>query len=249
MIMIPIVCPVCSSTLVREKDQLFCRNSNCEAKSSKQLLHFVKTMKIKGLGEKTLEKLPVESINDIYDLPVDELIHQLGEKVGNKLYNEINSSKLTPLSRFIAAFGIDLIGNSASEKIANVVKSLWDITPSLCKEAGLGDKATNSLVTWITDNKELYKVLPITFIETSNTKPDTTLYNVVITEKLDDFSSRTKAKEYLEPLGISVLNTLSSKVHYLICDVDSASSSYQKAVKLNIPVITMNDLLNILKET
>ncbi len=73
---------------------------------------------------------------------------------------------------------------------------------------------------------------------------------VAITGKLNDFSSREKAKNYLTPLGVKVISSISSKTNYLVCDIESSnSSSYKKAIKLNIPIITMNNLLNdILKE-
>ncbi len=249
MITIPENCPCCNSVLERIKDQLFCKNSSCDATSSKQLLHFVKTMKIKGMGEKTLEKLKLESISEIYEISKEKLKEALGDKIGEKLYDEITNSQVTHLSRFISSFGIPLVGNTASDKIAIVTESLWNINKDLCKKAGLGDKVTNNLLQWVKDNKELYKDMPITFIRSEIKNPVSTKLNVVITGKLDKFSSRTKAKEYLQPLGIKVVSTLSSNTDYLVCDVDSSSSSFKKAEKLNIPIITMNNLLNILKET
>ena len=247
MILIPKNCPVCESALERVKDQLFCRNSNCSAQSSKQILHFSKTMKIMGLGEKTLEKLELESINDIYNYTVEELKSILGEKIGTKLFNEIANSRIISLSTFINAFGIPLIGSSASAKLATVCKSLWDIDAKACKQAGIGDKATNNLLQWIIENREQYSDLPITTTVSEVTEPEDILYNVAITGKLEDYSSRAKAKQVLESKGIKVLSKLSSNASYLICDQeDSRSSSYKKAVQLNIPVITMKNLLNII---
>ena len=104
MISIPRECPVCYSVLEKVKDQLFCRNSSCSAKSSKQILHFLKIMKIMGLGEKTLEKLGFESINDIYNVTEEQLKTSLGDKIGTKLYNEIAKSKIIELSTFINSF-------------------------------------------------------------------------------------------------------------------------------------------------
>ena len=64
----PTSCPTCNSTLELVNDQLFCRNNNCEAKTSKLIEHFAKTLKIKGLGPKTIDKLPLNSISDIYSI-------------------------------------------------------------------------------------------------------------------------------------------------------------------------------------
>ena len=246
MLLIPKTCPVCSSTLERVKDQLFCRNEDCDARESKRILNFVKTMKIKGLGEKTLEKIDLEDISDLYRLTLVDLTTALGEKIGNKLFNEIVQSKTIPLATYIQSFGITLIGNSASTKLAKHSDTLWNIDGGICKKAGLGDKATNYLLQWINTNKDKYGGMPITH-STNPTKTETEeLFKVCITGKLNDYTSRAKAKEFLETEGITVMSGVSSKVKYLVCDNRNNSSSETKAHKNNIPIISMNDLLTIL---
>ena len=59
-IIIPTHCPACNSVLDIVNDQLFCRNPDCPAKSSKRIEHFAKTLKIKGLGKATIEKLDLQ---------------------------------------------------------------------------------------------------------------------------------------------------------------------------------------------
>jgi DNA ligase (NAD+) len=244
MINIPTTCPVCSTAINRINDILFCTNDLCEAKSSKKLLHFIKTMKIKGLGEKTLEKLDLSDITDLYDLSLLEMNDILGEKIGTKLYNEITGSKTIPLATFIQSFGVPLIGNSASTKLANHTDSLWDIHRETCEEAGIGNKATNNLLQWINKNESRYRDLPIMTSTPVQQLEVEELYKVVITGKLNDYSSRAKAKDFLETKGVTVMSGISSKVNYLVCDIRKGSSSETKAEKLNIPIISMNDLLN-----
>lgn len=249
MLQIPTTCPICDSVLERVNDQLFCRNDNCDAKSSKRLQHFVKVMKIKGLGEKTLEKLELEDITDLYELTLEQLTSILGEKIGTKIFNEITQSKIIALSTFIQSFGIPLIGNSAATKLAKHADSLWNINEEVCETAGLGEKAISNLIQWIDINEMRYSDLPvITTTTTSTTTEVEELYKVCITGKLKDHSSRSKAKEFLETKGITVLSSLSSKTNYLVCDQESStSSSFTKAKNLNIPIITMNDLLTIIE--
>ena len=66
-------CPSCNSDLIRIKDQLFCKNKTCPAINYKQVINYAKVLKIKGLGEKTIEKLSLKSISDIYYLTEDNL--------------------------------------------------------------------------------------------------------------------------------------------------------------------------------
>ena len=94
-------CPSCGFPLQRVKDQLFCRNMNCGATQSKRVLHFIKTMKIKGLGEKTVEKLGIDSIEDVYNLSRGIMIDVMGQKIGEKLFLEIENSKDIELSKGI----------------------------------------------------------------------------------------------------------------------------------------------------
>lgn len=235
-------CPVCESKLVRINDQLFCQNNLCDAKMFKRIIHYVKAMKIKGLGEKTIEKLGLESINSIYSLSKDYVISELGEKLGIKLYDEIEKSKNTTVDKYITGFGIPLVGKTASEKLAQHTDSIWNIDNKVCKLAGLGEKATNNLLDWILHNKLEFENLPIKTVKGS--KQSEATLKVCVTGKLNDFTSREKAKTYLKDYGIQVVSSVSSNIDYLVCDVEgSSSSSVKKAEKLNIPIITMNHLL------
>ena len=237
-------CPVCDSNLIRVKDQLFCQNNLCDAKVFKSIIHFVKAMKIKGMGEKTIEKLDLVSINSIYTLTRDYIISELGEKLGIKLYNEIEKSKNINVDKYITAFGIPLVGKTASEKLSQHTDSIWNIDEKMCKLAGLGEKATYNLTDWILHNKFEYENLPITTVKGKQQSEAT--IKVCITGKLKDFTSREKAKAYLKDYGVQVVSSVSSNIDYLICDVEgSSSSSIKKANKLNISVITMNQLLKL----
>ena len=77
----PTHCPSCSSTLEWRNDLLYCENTACEGKSSQKLEHFAKTLKIKGLGPATIDKLQLESIFDIYEMNLD-LLTELFEFFG-----------------------------------------------------------------------------------------------------------------------------------------------------------------------
>jgi DNA ligase (NAD+) len=85
-IKIPTNCPCCDYTLELVNDQLFCRNQACDAQLSKKLEHFCKALGIKGLGEKTIEKLQLSDITELYYLELDQIIELLGsEKIATKL--------------------------------------------------------------------------------------------------------------------------------------------------------------------
>ena len=53
---------------------------------------FAKTLRIKGLGPKTIEKLDLEYIEDIYMLTEEHITQKLGsEKIARFIFKEIQS--------------------------------------------------------------------------------------------------------------------------------------------------------------
>ena len=111
----PTTCPSCMTQLEWVKDQLYCNNSNCPGKTSKKIEHFAKTLKIKGLGPRTVERLQISDLHDLYELPLEIMIEALqSEKLAVKLHREIENSKQVDLVDLLPAFSIKLIGRSAS---------------------------------------------------------------------------------------------------------------------------------------
>ena len=152
-IQIPTHCPACATTLVEINFQLFCRNQGCPAQSNKKIESFCKTLKIKGLGPKTIEKLEIEDIPDIYNLELDYLITMLGEKTAIKINSLIQDTVSgVDFGTFLSALSIPLIGATASRKIGTVANSLSDITDPKLKEAGIGEKARSNLLNWLKNN-------------------------------------------------------------------------------------------------
>lgn len=242
MIKIITNCPTCDATLVRINSQIFCQNKSCDAQIFKKLTHFAKVMKIKGLGEKTLEKLPVESIEDIYTLPVETLIILLGDKVGLKLFTEIQHSRQADLATILESFSIPLLGNTAAVKICEIVDHIDDISEETCKQAGLGAKVTANLISYLDENFLQVSNLPFSY---KSTKKEKQVFSktVVITGKLNKYPSRNLAQEYLESIGFRVSESVTKNTDYLIDDEGIASTKRTKAENYKINVVTFEELL------
>ena len=156
----PSECPSCKSLLIFVNNILYCQNKSCGEKQAKLIENFASKMKIKGLGPSTIEKLTIENISDLYYLEQEHLIEILGEKLGTKLYKELLKSHDAPLNLLLPALGIPLVGQTATNKLAIVLNDWWDIDESNCREAGLGPKTIDSLLSWKEDNWMLISVLP-----------------------------------------------------------------------------------------
>ena len=71
----------------------------------------------------------------------------------------------------------------------------------------------------------------------------------VITGKLTNFKNRQELVNVIESAGGKVSSSISSKTNYLINnDINSTSSKNKKAKELNIPIITENELMEMLNE-
>ena len=242
-ITIPTNCPSCDSVLEEVNGQLFCRNVDCPAQNSKAVEHFAKVLKIKGLGPKTILKLELNIIPDIYSKGIDAYLEVLGELVGTKLYKEIQDSTNADLSLVLQALGINRIGETASKKICRVVSHISEITEEKCREAGLGQVDTAILIKWLKNNQELLNSLPFDFRSNSTQKTVKALGSVCITGALKDFPNREAAKAFLENNGYTVTSTVTAKTTALICEDGKESTKSSQAKAKNIPILSIEKLL------
>lgn len=248
-ILAPTECPSCGAHLERIKDQLFCPNNvDCPAQSSGKIINFCKKLKIKGFGEATVEKLGLQSVEDLATLTVAKAeAAQFSSHMANKLVDTITTRLQNKIAthEFLAAMSIPLFGDSAGSKLKGV--PLDNISYEVCKEKGLGDKLTENLIEWLQldwpEIKEIWQ--PYLYTEAAALVPTKTTNGliVVITGKLNDFKNRTDASKFLEEKGFTVKSSVTKDTNYLICEGGTTGSSYQKAKSLNIPIITLEELL------
>jgi DNA ligase (NAD+) len=243
-ILIPTTCPCCDYLLETINDQLFCKNTACDAQLGKKIEHFCKVLQIKGFGPRTIEKLNLADITEIFYLDRDDVVLALGEKVADKLLDEIERAKSADLATVVASFSIPLVGMTASTKIALVVNSLEEINQETCKLAGLGEKVTQNLVSWIgSEYPEMKEFLPFSF--KTKVKPDNAdSKRVCITGKLKSFKKKADAEQSLSAAGYTLVDSVTKTTDYLVDEEGKMSSKREKAVQYGITIITdLNDLL------
>jgi len=239
----PTECPSCQYPLEKVKDQLFCRNTACPAQLNKKLEHFAKTLGIKGIGPKTVEKLQLQDLTELFYMSYEEVAEQVGEKVATKLLKEIEAAKNANIATILEAFSIPLVGGTASKKLATVIKSIDDITEIKCREAGLGEKVTQNILNWLeTEYKELKEFLPFTYSEYKETSAD--MKTVCITGKLKSFKKKADAESSLNAAGYKLVDSVTKSLDFLVDEGDSMSSKREKAEQYGVTIITdLNDLL------
>ena len=236
----PTQCPSCSSALVWSNHLLYCRNSQCPAQTSKKVEHFAKTLKIKGLGPAAVAKLNLTDIDEIYLLSQEDIAAALSsEKLAEKLYTEIQKSKDAPLNMLLPAFSIPLIGTTAATKLSSIITHIDEIDVDSCREAGLGPKATESLLGWIeSEFHYFYDALPFSFKFEKKSTVSTNKGIVCISGKLKSFKTKAEATAALEALGYSIKSSLTKEVTILVNETGIESAKTKQAREKGLTIVT-----------
>jgi DNA ligase (NAD+) len=233
----PTNCPSCSSKLEWSNDLLYCMNSNCPAQSLKKVEHFTKTLKIKGLGPVFIRKLGFSVPSDIYEVTFENISEAISsDKLAEKILYEIENSKNATLNSLLPALSIPLIGKTATAKLSQVCKNISDITEESCREAGLGPKATESIMNWIMyEFPECSLPHSFTFEQGMNM---TSLKGVVcISGKLKSFKTKAEATEILFKEGYLVRNSVTKEVTHLVNESGIESTKTKKARESGILIV------------
>jgi NAD-dependent DNA ligase len=246
IIQAPTSCPSCGSVLDVVNNLLFCRNTSCTSQTHKRLEHFAKTLKIKGLGPKAIQKLRVTTSRELYLLTLDDLVLLLeSEKIGAKVFAEIQKSRGVPMNVVLPALSIPLIGNTAAKKLSAVCDGLGDIEPETCAEAGLGPKATENLLQYLAAHGHELLQHPFSF---KFEKPIAVANKgvVCISGKLKSYKTKAEATEMLQQQGYTVKGSLTRDVTILVNESGIESAKTKSARDKGIQII--NNLLDFLEK-
>ena len=266
---IPKKCPVCGGdTQIKEINEvktLYCTNPDCQAKHVKSFAHFVSrdAMNIDGLSEATLEKFIqkgfLKKFKDLYHLDrySDDIIDMdgFGQKSYDNLIVSCNRSKNTTLPKVIYGLGIANVGLSNAKMIVRQLKTVENIINCQRQELesidGVGSVIADTFVTYFeneNNKKAFLKLLEELNIEQEESQSANTLEGkiFVITGSLNHFDNRGQLKELIESLGGKVTGSVTSKTSYLINnDSESSSSKNKNAKKLNVPIITEDEFIEM----
>ena len=97
---------------------------------------------------------------------------------------------------------------------------------------------------------EIYSLLDeFNFEETEEKQevnPNLTGKTFVVTGSVNVFKNRNEIKEKIESLGAKVTGSVTKNTNYLVCNEVSSSSKYKKAMELGVPIITEQDLVDMI---
>ncbi|MDD3237726.1 MAG: NAD-dependent DNA ligase LigA [Candidatus Gastranaerophilales bacterium] len=253
---IPQTCPICGTSLVKPEGEvnIYCSNYwGCPAQVKGRIEYWASKdgMDIDGMGESIVEQLYdkglVKDVSDIYTLTKEQLISLdlIKEKSANNLLASIENSKHRPLSRFLTALSIKLVGKETGDLIAEEFPTLELLKKASLTDLtaidGVGEKVAKSVIDYFSDdrNQEILQKL-----EAYGVKPEGTSVQklsdkfngktFVITGTLS--KPRSDFEEVIKSQGGKLSSSVSKKTSYVVAG-ENPGSKFDKATALGIIIL------------
>ena len=264
----PSVCPVCGSAIVRLEEEAVARCSGgwltCAAQRKGGLLHFVsrRAMDIEGLGEQLVEQLVdrglVTTPADFYTLNLETLadLDRMAKKSAQNVLDALEKSKTTSLARFIYSLGIRHVGESTAKSLAKHFGSLDALLASdenhILSVNDIGPVVAQSILSFFADplNRQLIDQLRTSGIHWEEGEPEQSSdllagKTFVLTGTLPTLS-RDDARAKIEAAGGKVAGSVSKKTSYVVAG-EEAGNKLTRAEELGVAILDEEQLLKLLE--
>jgi DNA ligase (NAD+) len=222
-------------------------------------------MDIDGLGEKQLETFYdlgyVLDVADIYQLGNYRFelmnLDGMGNTRINNLLNAIEESKNNTLDKFIFGLGIRHIGAKASKNLVKKYKNIDELSKAefddLINIPDIGDIMAESIIEYFKNPKNMALIERLKNLgvnpqakENVETRQLFEGQTIVLTGKLEKFT-REEATLLIESLGGRASSSVTKKTNFVVAGSESGSKK-QKAIELNIPILTEEEFLELTKK-
>jgi DNA ligase (NAD+) len=260
-------CPECSTELVRNdgEAQHYCPNEEeCPPQVVGKLEHFIgrKAMDIQSVGSELCETLYQNNLvrkpSDFYRLTMEHLLQleRMGEKSARNIVEGIENSKKQPFERVLFGMGIRYVGETVAKKLAQAFVNIENLASASVEELiavdEIGQRIAETVHAHFREEKHLEEVQKL--------KEAGLTFEAVIAEKkghslegksfvisgVFEKHSRDELKEMVESHGGKMAAGVTSKTNYLIAGSGIGPSKLEKAEKLGVPLISEDDLMEMI---
>jgi DNA ligase (NAD+) len=263
----PKKCPLCGADIVKPEGEAMhrCPNRACPSRGLESLINWVQAAAdIEGVGEQSVRRLwdlgLVRSLPDLYRLTKEQLmeLEGYGEISATNAIESIQASKLVPFHRVLFGLNIPDVGWVTAQNLArhfeSVDKLLEAKQEDILEVEGIGPERAEAIAEWFSDdaNRGLVdelRQLGLRFEIGDELKPvdgPLTGNTYVITGTLEAFT-RDEAAAALEAKGAKVGNAVSGKTTGLIVGEEPGNSKLTKARKVEVPLLSEADLVELLR--
>ncbi|WP_411275357.1 NAD-dependent DNA ligase LigA [Daejeonella sp.] len=268
----PKICPECGSNLIRKEGEAvhYCPNDEaCPPQIVGKMQHFIsrKAMNIEGLGQETIEaffrKGLLQHISDLYTLyeKEDQLkqLDRFGEKSITNMLEGIEKSKQMPFEKILFGLGIRYVGETVAKKLSAHFKNIDSLMNASISELTsaeeIGERIAESLIEYFAEPRHTQQIEELRRnglqFETSEivVKLQSTKFEgmtFIISGVFENYS-RDELKDLIEANGGKILSSISAKLNYIVAGDNMGPAKLEKAVKLQIPLISDVELIEMLK--
>ncbi len=270
LISMPILCPECHSTLIRNDGEAnhYCPNYNaCPPQIVGKFQHFIskKAMNIDGIGEETIEQLHkhglIKQLQDLYKLRFEELVclERMAEKSVLNILEGIESSKQISFSRVLFALGIRFVGETVAKKLSKHFKSIDKLMiasyEDLCKVDEIGDRIASSVIDYFSKEENIHTINELKNaglqfeIETKEEDiPSSEILRskTVVISGTFNLLTRDQIKDLVESNGGKNGSGVTSKTDYLVAGENMGPAKLQKANELGIKILSEEEFLALI---
>ena len=260
----PTHCPSCGTLLVRDPEvaAIRCPNISCPAQILRSLIHFCSrsAMDIEGLGEAACELLLQQGLAktpaDLYRLTKDDLMRLEGfqTKKAENILAALEKSKQNELGALLFGLGIRNIGEKAAKLLAARFGTLQAVENATHEELlsieGFGEIMAESVLQYFADdnNRKLCgDLLSLGLRPWVPRQASAALAGMtfVVTGTLPGYS-RDEIENLIEKNGGKAAGSVSKKTSYVVAG-EAAGSKLAKAQSLGVPVLTEQQLLELIE--
>jgi DNA ligase (NAD+) len=263
----PANCPLCGAKIVKPEGEAMhrCPNRACPSRGLESLINWVQAAAdIEGVGEQSIRRLwelgLVRSLPDLYRLTKEQLMEIEGyaEISATNAIQSIEASKEVPFHRVLFGLNIPDVGWVTAQNLARHFESVDRLMKATQEEIeeveGIGPDRAESIAEWFSDDAnralvEELRSLGLRFEIGDELKPvegPLSGETYVITGTLDGLT-RDEAAAALEAKGAKVSNSVSGKTSGLIVGEEPGNSKLTKARKLDVALLTEQDLERLLR--
>ncbi len=263
-------CPDCDTELVRKEGDAkhYCPNEfGCPTQITGRIQHYIsrKSMNIDGLGAETVELLfkenLIENYADLYDLREEQIVplERMAEKSASNIIEGIDASKQIPFEKVLFALGIRFVGETVAKKLAKYFKNIDKLMQANFEELiavdEIGDRIAQSIIDFsnnlvniqLVDRLKTYGVQLQLSEKALENQTEILQGKIFVVSGVFAIMSRTELKKSIEDNGGKVSSSISKKTTYIIAGDNMGPSKKIKAETLQIPIISENDFIEMLK--
>ncbi len=262
-------CPECKTDLVRNQGEAnhYCPNFyGCPPQIIGRIQHFIsrKAMDIDGLGGETVALLYnnglVKNYADLYELTVEQILplDRMAQKSAENLINGVVKSKSIPFERVLYALGIRFVGETVAKKLAQHYKNINGLSQAslidLVLVDEIGERIAYSVIDFFANQENIitierlknqglqFEIIQILNLNATNKLSGKTF---VVSGVFEQFS-RDDLKKAIEDNGGKIGSSISAKTDYVVAGANMGPAKLEKAVKLNINIISESDFLEMI---